>query len=111
VGVGIAEALIMVLSTTMIGDTFQGRARDKRLAAQTAFASLSALLFFNIGGQLGSFWLAHAVLGLSSALLMLALVLVYTREPKSDVPHGQAAKIHAHASSAAGAGFPGPACC
>jgi MFS family permease len=111
VGVGIAEALIMVLSTTMIGDTFQGRARDKWLAAQTAFASLSALLFFNIGGQLGSsgwrtpFWVYL------SALLMLALVLVYTREPKSDVPHGQAAKIHAHASSAGWAGFPGPACC
>lgn len=106
VGVGIAEALIMVLSTTMIGDTFQGRARDKWLAAQTAFASLSALLFFNIGGQLGSFGWRTPFWVYLSALLMLALVLVYTREPKSDVPHGQAAKVHAHAPSASWAGFP-----
>eukprot|EP00456_Euglypha_rotunda_P038361 TRINITY_DN2948_c0_g2_i1.p1 TRINITY_DN2948_c0_g2~~TRINITY_DN2948_c0_g2_i1.p1 ORF type:complete len:119 (-),score=24.41 TRINITY_DN2948_c0_g2_i1:21-377(-) len=55
VGVGVAEALIMVLSTTLIGDYYKGAARDKWLAGQTAFASLSALLFFNLGGQLGGF--------------------------------------------------------
>lgn len=53
--VGIAEALIMVLTTTMIGDYFEGESRDKWLAGQTAFASMSALVFFNLGGQLGSF--------------------------------------------------------
>ncbi len=42
VGVGITEALIMVLTTTMIADFFTGPARDKWLAAQTACASLSA---------------------------------------------------------------------
>ena len=52
-GVGIAEALIYVLSTTMIGDYYKGASRDKWLAAQTAFASMSALLFFNLGGVLG----------------------------------------------------------
>lgn len=81
VAVGIFEALIMVLTTAMIGDCFSGPDRDKWLAAQAATASLSALLFFNIGGQLGAlgwrapFWIY------TSALLMMALVLRFTWEP------------------------------
>ncbi len=83
IGVGISEALIMVLSTTMIGDYFRGEARDKWLAAQTAIASLSALLFFNLGGQLGQFGWRTPFWVYGSALLMLALVLAFTWEPKA----------------------------
>lgn len=94
IGVGVTEALIMVLSTTMIGDHFEGAARDRWLAAQTAFASLSALVFFNLGGQLGRigwrapFWV-YAV-----ALVMLALVLRFTRESTATPP------VHGHAEAA-----------
>jgi len=84
IGVGVSEALIMVLSTTMIGDYFKGPARDKWLAAQTAIASLSALLFFNLGGQLGAFGWRTPFWVYGSALLMFALVLAFTWEPKSD---------------------------
>ncbi|WP_408586985.1 MFS transporter [Novosphingobium sp.] len=83
VGVGIAESLIYVLSTTMIGDYYSGAARDRWLAGQTAFASMSALLFFNLGGALGEagwrtpFWVY------ASALVMFALVLRFTWEPGS----------------------------
>ncbi|MES2699368.1 MAG: MFS transporter [Pseudomonadota bacterium] len=84
IGVGISEAMIMVLSTTLIGDYFKGAARDKWLAAQTAVASLSALVFFNLGGQLGQFgWRAPFWVYLS-ALAMLALVLAFTWEPKGE---------------------------
>lgn len=79
--VGIAEALIMVLSTTMIGDYFEGERRNKWLAAQTAFASMSALLFFNIGGQLGAFGWRTPFWVYSSALIMLVLVLLFTWAP------------------------------
>ncbi|MEY4761158.1 MAG: hypothetical protein RLZZ200_1014 [Pseudomonadota bacterium] len=81
VAVGAAEALIMVLTTTLVGDFFSGATRDRWLAAQTTIASLSALLFFNLGGLLGRqgwrapFWVY------ASALLMLVLVLRYTWEP------------------------------
>lgn len=84
VGVGISEALIMVLSTTMIGDYYSGAARDKWLAGQTACASVSALVFFNLGGFLGShswrtpFWVY------SSALIMMAAVIAFTWEPARD---------------------------
>ncbi len=95
VAVGLAESLIMVLTTTMIGDYYQGAARDRWLAAQTAVASMSALVFFNVGGLLGRagwrapFWVY------GSALIMLALVLLFTWEPSEkdtsdeaeDAPH------------------------
>lgn len=84
VGVGVAEALIYVLSTTMIGDYYKGASRDKWLAGQTAFASMSALLFFNLGGLLGeSGWRTPFWVYLS-ALIMLVLVLVFTWEPSRD---------------------------
>jgi MFS family permease len=81
VGVGLSEALIMVLSTAMIADHFSGAARDRWLAAQTAFASLSALLFFNIGGQLGALGWRTPFWAYGSALLMFLLVLFFTRQP------------------------------
>ena len=97
--VGIAEALIMVTSTTLIGDYFTGRTRDKWLAAQTAFASVSALLFFNIGGILGQsgwrtpFWVY------ASALAMLAGVLAFTWEPGKDAAPADGPGHHLHNTS------------
>ena len=84
VAVGIAEALIMVLTTTMIGDVFSGATRDRWLAAQTATASLSALLFFNVGGMLGTFGWRAPFWVYTSALAMLAAVLLFTWEPARD---------------------------
>ncbi|PKT72278.1 MFS transporter [Streptomyces populi] len=61
--VGVAEAAIMTCCTTMIGDYYSGRTRDRYLALQTMCASASATLFFVLGGALGSigwrapFWL------------------------------------------------------
>lgn len=96
VGVGITEALIMVLSTTLIGDYFTGAARDKWLAGQTAVASMSALLFFNLGGQLGAFGWRTPFWAYASALLMFALVLRFTWEPQGT----------SRAPAAGWAGFP-----
>jgi len=84
IGVGIAETAVVVLSTTMIGDYFKGRARDKWLAAQTAFASVSALIFFNVGGQLGAFGWRAPFWVYGSALLMFLLVLAFTWEPREE---------------------------
>lgn len=103
IGVGLAEALIMVLTTTMIGDYFAGAARDKWLAGQTAVASMSALVFFNLGGQLGQFGWRTPFWVYSSALLMMALVLLYTWEPSERDAGDVAEKAPRHASWA---GFP-----
>lgn len=80
-GVGVAESLIYVLSTTMIGDYYEGEQRDRWLAGQTAFASVSALVFFNIGGLLGEMGWRVPFAVYASALVMFALILRYTWEP------------------------------
>ncbi|HMT43102.1 MAG TPA: MFS transporter [Chakrabartia sp.] len=103
-GVGVAEALIYVLSTTMIGDYYKGAERDKWLAGQTAFASMSALLFFNLGGVLGEeswrtpFWVYASALG------MFLLVLIHTWEPSGDAHPDDEAEAAPHNFS--WAGFP-----
>ncbi|WP_246027345.1 MFS transporter [Novosphingobium umbonatum] len=103
VGVGVAEALIMVLTTTMIGDYFKGAARDKWLAGQTAFASMSALLFFNLGGQLGRFGWRAPFWVYGVALVMLGLVLAFTWEPAEDCAADEAEHAPHHGGWA---GFP-----
>lgn len=92
IGVGIAEALVYVLSTTMIGDYYKGAARDKWLAAQTAFASMSALLFFNLGGILGEGGWRTPFWAYASALAMFALVWKFTWEPSKDAAGEEAAQ-------------------
>ncbi|MFE7853819.1 MFS transporter [Streptomyces sp. NPDC057403] len=72
--VGIAEAAIMTCCTTLIGDYYTGRTRDRYLALQTMCASASATLFFVLGGALGSagwrapFWLYLVGLLLAPAM-------------------------------------------
>ncbi len=90
IGVGITEGMIMVLTTTMIGDYFKGETRDKWLAAQTAVASMSALLFFNVGGILGAISWRMPFWVYGSALLMLILVLAFTWEPSAADPEEDA---------------------
>jgi MFS family permease len=104
VGVGVAEALIYVLSTTMIGDYYRGAARDKWLAAQTAFASVSALLFFNLGGILGESGWRVPFWAYTSAVVMLALVWKWTWEPSGDAHADDQAEQAPHNLS--WAGFP-----
>ncbi|RNM12658.1 MFS transporter [Nocardioides pocheonensis] len=87
VGVGLAEAAIMTCCTTLIADYFSGPARDRWLGLQTVFASLSATLFFALGGALGAhnwrtpFWLYAS----SLAFAVLAATLLW--QPR---PHGTA---------------------
>ena len=80
IGVGITEALIMTLSTALIGDVFSGVSRDRWLGYQQGVASLSALGFLVIGGYLGAYGWRGPFLFYASSLVMLLLVLVFTRE-------------------------------
>jgi MFS family permease len=80
---GCIEAVIVTASTTLIGDYFSGRDREKWLAYQTALASASAVVLFAIGGALGTFgWRApFAVYAVS--LLVAAALLRWTWEPSA----------------------------
>lgn len=72
--VGVAEAAIMTACTTLIGDYYTGRVRDRYLALQTMCASASATVFFVLGGALGAAgW--RAPFGLYAVGLLLAPVM------------------------------------
>jgi MFS family permease len=81
-GVGLAEAVIMTVCTTLIGDYYEGARRSKLLALQVTWVALSASLFFLVGGLLGElgwrapFW----VYGIS--LLLAPLAHIYLWEPE-----------------------------
>ncbi|MFJ4616963.1 MFS transporter [Streptomyces sp. NPDC088812] len=72
--VGVAEAAVMTCCTTLIGDYWTGRERDRLLALQTMCASVSATAFLVLGGALGStgwrtpFWLYAVGLLLAPAM-------------------------------------------
>jgi MFS family permease len=84
-GVGICESIVMTVTTTMIGDYFKGRARERWLAAQTATASLSSLLVIWAGGQLGAmFGWQGPFLVYGYSLLLAVGVALFTWEPARD---------------------------
>jgi MFS family permease len=89
--VGVAEAAIMTACTTLIGDYYSGRARDRYLALQTMCASASATVFFVLGGALGAagwrapFWLYAVGLLLAPAM---ARVLPAPRTPAAKEQSG-----------------------
>jgi predicted MFS family arabinose efflux permease len=81
-GVGICEAIVITVTTTMIGDYFKGAARERWLAAQTAIASFSSLLAIWAGGQLGAIFGWQGPFLLYAYSLVLAIgVALFTWEP------------------------------
>ena len=84
-GVGICEAVVMTVSTTLISDYFKGRARERWLASQTAVASVSALGIIYLGGQLGAAygWRGPFYLYVYSLVLVLG-VITLTWEPTAE---------------------------
>lgn len=92
--VGVAEAAIMTCCTTLIGDYYSGRQRDRYLALQTMCASISATAFFVLGGAAGSagwrtpFW-AYAV-----SLLLAPAIAAFLAQPR---PEGQTTRPSAAA--------------
>jgi MFS family permease len=86
--VGVTEAAIMTCCTTLIGDYYSGRARDRYLALQTMVASISATAFFVLGGAAGSagwrtpFWI-YAV-----SLIIAPLMAVFLPSPTPAGPAG-----------------------
>ena len=84
VGVGIAEAAIMTVCTTLITDYYTGKQRDKYLGMQVLVATLAATAFFALGGALGAQgWRAPFWLYVSAALIAIPMALVLW-EPAKD---------------------------
>jgi len=90
-GLGICEAILQTVATTMIGDYFSGRAREKWLAANSAVASLSVLVIIPLGGVLGSiFGWRGPFYAYIYSLILVAAVLLFTWEPSKADHAGEA---------------------
>jgi MFS family permease len=80
--VGMCEAIILTVSTTMICDYWKGQARERWIAGQTAVSQVAAIIIAVAGGIMGSIygWYGPFYLYLSSLVLALG-VWAYTWEP------------------------------
>jgi len=91
---GAMEALIVTSSTTLIGDYFHGRQREKWLANQTAVASISSIILALLGGALGNLALGWRgpFLAYGMSILFAIGLLLWTWEPrKSEQPSAEIA--------------------
>ncbi|WP_405009961.1 MFS transporter [Kitasatospora sp. NBC_01539] len=77
--VGIAEAAIITCCTTLIGDHWSGRQRERLLAVQTMCASLSATVFFALGGAVGAAGWRAPFWAYAAALLLAPLMAARLR--------------------------------
>jgi MFS family permease len=82
IAVGIVEAALMTLSTTLIGDFFKGDSRNRWLSAQTGVASTAAIFAILIAGIIGKNDWHNVFLLYLVPVIFLALVLLYTWEPE-----------------------------
>ena len=87
---GAMEALVVISSTTLIGDYFHGREREKWLANQTAVASVSSIALAFLGGALGSFGWRGAFAAYGVSFIFAIGLILWTWEPsKSDEPENE----------------------
>jgi MFS family permease len=82
IAVGIVEAVLMTLSTTLIGDFFKGEARNRWLSAQTGVASTFAIFAILVAGIVGAKDWHNVFLLYLMPIIFLVLVLVFTWEPE-----------------------------
>ncbi|MDQ1129631.1 MFS transporter [Microbacterium sp. SORGH_AS_0888] len=74
--VGLTEAAIMTVCTTLIIDYFQGERRAKVIGLQTVATTIGATLFIAIGGALGAGgW--HAPFWVYSASILIAVPMLF----------------------------------
>lgn len=92
--VGVTEAAILTCCTTLIGDYYSGRVRDRYLALQTMCASISATAFFALGGAVGSadwrapFWIYAVSLLLAPAMAAFLPKLTGSAEAEATADAG-----------------------
>jgi MFS family permease len=79
---GAMEALIVTSSTTLIGDYFDGRDREKWLSYQTAVASISSIFLALLGGALGGIDWRGPFAAYGVSILFAVGLLLWTWEPR-----------------------------
>ncbi|MEK8052838.1 MFS transporter [Ideonella sp. DXS22W] len=80
---GVMEAVLMTVSTTMIGDYYDGARRERFMSLQTTVSATSAFLMNTVGGMIAEQgWRApYAVFAIS--LLLAPLMAIFLWEPQT----------------------------
>ena len=81
VALGVVEAAIMTVGTTLIGDYWHGPAREKWFVFQASAASISAIVFFGIGGALGEADWRYTYYVYAVAILAAPIAMAILWEP------------------------------
>jgi len=82
---GIAIAVLMILTTTLVGDYFKDEARHRYMGLQSAFTSVGGLLFLLGGGVLSDIDWRYPFGIYLVGVLFIPLVMMHIKEPR--YPH------------------------
>ena len=80
---GIAIAVMMIVSTALVGDYFPNKERHKYMGLQSAFMSVGGILFLVGGGYLSNLGWRYPFAIYLVGLLLLPLVLKFLKEVQS----------------------------
>ena len=85
VGLGVMEAVLMTISTCMIGDYYQGTQRGKYMSLQTTVAATLAFTFNLLGGLLGEIgWRApYSMYAIGAPLALLMAMYLWEPVPRN----------------------------
>jgi len=91
---GVVEAAIMTVATTLIGDYFKGPAREKWIGIQVASVSLAAIVLVYIAGVLGGVYGSRGPFLLYLFGIPLSLICLFVLfEPTTDESEKQSEKV------------------
>ncbi|WP_428737671.1 MFS transporter [Sulfurimonas sp.] len=78
---GVSIAMLMILTTSLVGDYFQGEARHKYMGLQSAFSSLGGMLFLVGGGLLSDMGWRYPFAIYLIGIIFIPMVLLFLIEP------------------------------
>jgi MFS family permease len=80
---GMSIGIIMTIAITLVGDYFEGEARQKFVGYQAAFIGLAGVFFMSLGGFLATIhWRVPFLIYLFS-LLLIPMTFFFLKEPNS----------------------------
>lgn len=79
---GVSIATLMIVTTALVGDYFQGEDRHKYMGYQSAFSSLGGMLFLVSGGYLSDFGWRYPFGIYLIGIVFIPMVLLFIVEPK-----------------------------
>ena len=79
---GVAIAMLMIVSTSLVGDYFAEKERHKYMGLQSAFTSVGGIIFLMGGGYLSDINWRYPFGTYLIGLLFIPLVILFLREPE-----------------------------